>query len=72
MVDLPHCFDATPVTEAPSLAAAAANDEEDGDADQRSYQKDREDHQEEHIAIRLLLRLKWDLLRLKHKKVRRC
>lgn len=56
-------FCITPVTALPSTTAATAGDEEDRDEDQRSYQEDGEDHQGEHIAILLLLCLKWDLLR---------
>lgn len=45
------------------FASSAAGDEEDRDEDQRSYQEDGQDHQEEHVAILLLLSLKWDLLK---------
>lgn len=60
MPNVSHHFYLSPVTALPS---ATASDEEDGDEDQSSYQEDGEDHQEEHIAILLLLCLKWDLLR---------
>jgi len=47
----------------PSSTAATVSDDEDGDEDQRSYQEDGDDHQEEHIAIFLLLSLERDFLR---------
>lgn len=60
MLNVMHNFWIVPGTEFPS---STAGDEEDGDEDQRSYQEDGEDHQEEHVAILLLLDLEWDLLR---------
>ena len=63
-------FCVTPVTAWPSMTASAAGDEEDRDEDQRSYQEDGEDHQDEHVAILLLLGLEWDLLRKKDGKIK--
>lgn len=60
IVNVMHNCCIIPSTEFPS---STAGDEEDGDEDQCSYQEDGEDHQQEHIAILLLLGLEWDLLR---------
>lgn len=46
----------------PSSTAATVGNEEDGDEDHCSYQEDGEDHQEEHVAILLLLGHERDLL----------
>ena len=41
----------SPAVSLPRSTAAAADQQEDGDDDQGSYQKDGQDHQEQHVAI---------------------
>lgn len=65
MLNVMHSFCIAPGTALPSSTAATEGDEEDRDEDQCSYQEDGEDHQEQHVAIFLLLGLDWDLLRYK-------
>lgn len=48
---------------AASTAAVSAGDDEEGDDDQRSHQEDGEDHQQEHIAVFMLLSLKGNFLK---------
>lgn len=54
-----HSCGSVPSADFPS--SAAGDEDEDGDAEQRHQQDGREDHQEKHVVIPLLLRLERDL-----------
>lgn len=56
-----HCCCIIPIPCA-ELSSSAADEEEDEDQDHSSYQEDGQDHQEEHVAILVLLALERDLL----------